>query len=298
MDNLLFVALNGSSLGAIYALLAIGFVVVFRATGVFNFAQAALIMLGTYAMVRFGEATEAPFLLVVAFGVAVAVVAALAADRLLVRRAASKSVLGAIIMTLAIDLVLQTEITRRIGPRIAFVQAPWGTNVVSVFGVSLPVSRIAAFVAVAVMVIGFAAWSKRSRWGLAFRAAADRPTTAALMGISLRRVSMIAWGVGGSFAALGGLFLTAYPSPGLGATTGLVAFGALPAAIIGGLDSVSGAVLGGLIVGLATTAAQVYAGSLPFLGSGFHAVTPFAVMLVVLLVKPSGIFGSNEVTRA
>jgi branched-chain amino acid transport system permease protein len=129
------------------------------------------------------------------------------------------------------------------------------------------------------------------------RAAAEDSEAAALMGIRLGRVSMIAWIVAGVLAAVAGLFLTGSPTPGVTPGVAAVALRAFPAAILGGLDSTAGAVVGGLVVGLAESFAAGYQDQIAFMGRGFGDVVPYVVMVLVLLVRPSGLFGTRELTR-
>jgi branched-chain amino acid transport system permease protein len=117
------------------------------------------------------------------------------------------------------------------------------------------------------------------------------------MGIRSGRISAASWAVAGGLAAVAGLFITMFPSPGLEPTTSAVALRAFPAAIIGGLDSTGGAVVGGLVIGVTEVLTQGYEGHLTFLGLGFHAVMPYLVMVLVLLVRPTGLFGTRELHR-
>jgi branched-chain amino acid transport system permease protein len=117
------------------------------------------------------------------------------------------------------------------------------------------------------------------------------------MGIRLGRVSAVAWVVGGVLAAVAGLFLVGSPTPGVTPAVGAVALRAFPAAILGGLDSTGGALVGGLLIGVAESLATGYQDQLAFLGRGFGAVVPYIVMIIVLLVRPSGLFGTRELTR-
>ena len=112
------------------------------------------------------------------------------------------------------------------------------------------------------------------------------------MGIRLNRVAAGAWALAGALAAVAGVFFTSFPSAGVDNATGLSALAAIPAAVLGGLDSLVGALAGGLIVGLVATYCAGYQGELSFLGRGLSDVAPYAVMLLVLLVRPAGLFGS------
>jgi branched-chain amino acid transport system permease protein len=297
MTQFLQLLVAGVSLGAVYALLALGFVVVFKATGVVNFAHPALLMVGVYATARLRGVNHVPFALALLAGVGTAVALAVLVQRLLVHPMAANSVIAVSIMTIGVDVVAQTEIARRLGADILPIGDPWQNRVSSVFGLTVPQTRLAALASGLVLIAAFFAWFKLSTVGIAMRAVAEDPETAALMGVRRARVAALAWLLAGALAAVAGLFLTVFPAPGLEPATGAVALRAFPAAILGGLDSTGGAVVGGLVVGLAEALSQGYADQLSFLGSGFHTVMPYAVMVLVLLVRPSGLFGTRELSR-
>jgi branched-chain amino acid transport system permease protein len=196
-----------------------------------------------------------------------------------------------------VGVLLQTEIIRRIGIDVLPIGDPWGSEVVTLGGLTIPQTRIAALVVGLALIACFFAWFKFSVWGVAMRATAEDHETAALMGIPGGRISAASWAVAGGLAAVAGLFVTMFPSPGLEPTTSAVALRAFPAAIIGGLDSTGGAVVGGLVIGVTEVLTQGYEGHLTFLGLGFHAVMPYLVMVLVLLVRPTGLFGTRELHR-
>lgn len=296
MEKLLQLLFSGVALGAVYALLALGFVVVFKATQVVNFAHAGLLMVGTYSAARFSAAGQ-PFAVAVLGGIALTVVLALVIERALVRPVVRRSVVAVAIMTIGVDVVLQTEITRRLGIDILPVGDPWQSSTVEVLGITVPQTRVAALVVAFVVLGGFFAWSRFSDWGIAMRASAEDHRTAELMGVRLGRVSAIVWVIAAVLAVVAGVFLAAFPSPGVSPTTSAAALRAFPAAILGGLDSTGGALVGGLLIGLAETLTQGYQDQLSFLGQGFAAVVPYVVMVAVLLVRPTGLFGTTEATR-
>lgn len=297
MEKLLQLLFSGVALGAVYALLALGFVVIFKATRVVNFAHAGLLMVGAYSVARFRTVDGFPFPVAVLLGIAVAVVVALVMERLFVRPVVRRSVVAVAIMTIGVDVVLQTEITRRLGIDIVPVGDPWGSGTVDVFGITIPQTRVAALVVALVVLGGFFAWSRFSDWGIAMRASAENHDTAELMGVRLGRVSAMVWLIAAVLAVVAGVFLSAFPSPGVSPTTSAVALRAFPAAILGGLDSTGGALVGGLLIGLAETLTQGYQDQLSFLGQGFSSVMPYVVMVGVLLVRPAGLFGATEATR-
>jgi branched-chain amino acid transport system permease protein len=289
--------ISGVSLGAVYALLALGFVVVFKASGVVNFAHPALLMVGAYVTARLTATDTLPFGLALLAGIGAAVAVSYAVQRLLVSPMASRSAIAVSIMTIGVDVVIQTDVTRRIGVDILPMGDPWQDGVVTVAGPTVPQARIAALVVGVAVIAVFFAWFRFSTWGVAMRAVAEDPGTAALMGVRRARVSAIAWMLAGALAAVAGLFVSVFPSPGLEPATAAVALRAFPAAIIGGLDSTGGAVVGGVVVGVAEALAGGYASELSFLGQGFHTVMPYAVMVLVLLARPSGLFGTRELHR-
>jgi branched-chain amino acid transport system permease protein len=297
VSQLLQLLASGVSLGAVYALLALGFVVVYKASGVVNFAHPALLMVGAYVTARLSGTGDVPFLLAVLIGIGGAALISLVIQFFLVAPVAKRSVIAASILTIGVDVVLQTEINRRIGVEILPMGDPWQDSVITVAGVTIPQTRIVAFAIGVVLIAVFFAWFKFSTWGVAMRAVAEDRETAALMGVRSSRVSALAWVLAGGLAAVAGLFMTVFPSPGLEPVTASVALRAFPAAIIGGLDSTGGAVVGGLIVGVTEVLTQGYATELSFLGLGFHSVMPYVVMVAVLLVRPSGLFGTRELHR-
>jgi branched-chain amino acid transport system permease protein len=284
------------ALGAVYTLLALGFVVVFKATQVVNFAHAGLLMVGTYSAARFSAAGR-PFAMAVLLGIALTVILALVIERALVRPVVRRSIVAVAIMTIGVDVVLQTEITRRLGIDILPVGDPWQSSTVEILGITVPQTRVAALVVAFVVLGGFFVWSRFSDWGVAMRASAEDHRTAELMGVRLGRVSAIVWVIAAVLAVVAGVFLAAFPSPGVSPTTSAAALRAFPAAILGGLDSTGGALVGGLLIGLAETLTQGYQDQLSFLGQGFAAVMPYVVMIAVLIVRPTGLFGTTEATR-
>ena len=158
-------------------------------------------------------------------------------ERLFVRPITRRSVIAVAIMTIGVDVVLQTEITRRLGIDIVPVGDPWGSATVDVVGITVPQTRVAALLVALILLGGFFAWSKFSDWGIAMRASAEDHRTAELMGVRLSRVSAIVWVIAAVLAVLAGVFLSAFPSPGVSPTSSAAALRAFPAAILGGLDS-------------------------------------------------------------
>ncbi|KAB2382913.1 branched-chain amino acid ABC transporter permease [Actinomadura montaniterrae] len=297
MTKLIELLVNGVSLGMLYALISVGFVVVFRSTDVINFAQGSTLLGGGYVIARLSPHTG--FWLAVLAGVAATAAFAMLVDRLLIRplrqRGARHDV--AAIVTIGLDVVLLTDLTRRIGSDMLHLGDPWGNAVVNVGPVTIAQTRVAAMLTALVLIGLFGLAFQRTGWGVAMRATAEDTEAAMLSGVRHNRVTLSAWAIAGALAAVASVFLTASPSPGMDAATGQTALKAFPAAVVGGLDSMTGALAGGVIMGLAESLASGYQEQLSFLGQGFGSVMPWVVMLLVLLVKPSGLFGTKAAAR-
>ncbi len=298
MTHLLSVVITGLSVGSLYALVALGIVVVYRASRVVNLAQPALLMLGTYVVASAASVHGWPFWPALVLGLVFTSTVAVLIEKFLVRRfTRQNAVVTASVMTIGLDLVVITEIDRRIGARIIPTSDPWGVDIVSAVGVALPTIRVVALLTSLLLLVGFYFWLQKSDFGVAMRASAERPETAALMGIRSGVVAAAAWGLAGALAVVAGVFLVGFPNAGLDTSLEQVALRALPAAIIGGLTSTTGAVVGGLTVGLSEALVVGYHSEIAFVGDGFDSVAPYIVMLAILVWRPAGLFGTQELRR-
>jgi branched-chain amino acid transport system permease protein len=295
MTYLLTQLANGLSYGLILGLIAVGFVIVFTSTGVLNFAHGSVLLTGVYLIAVLHEPIG--FWPAVVVGILGAAALGVLVNAVLVRHLAEADPGNAAILMLGVDILLLTELTRRIGNRVLTIGAPWGADVGSFAGITLPTSRVVA-ATVAVVLFG-ALWFlfARTGAGVAMRAAAADGETAALMGIRLSRTGAAGWAMAGALAAVAGIFLASFPAPGVAPSLALSAFAAIPAWVLGGFDSVVGAIVGGLIIGMVTALAVGYQSELEFLGGGLGEVVPYAVMILVLLVRPSGLFGRKDAVR-
>ena len=295
MTQFIELLINGLSLGFVYALVALGFVIIFKSTRVINFAHGSVVLLGAFLIAKLAD--DLGFVPAVLVGVAVAGAAAVVIYVLILRHVRGRAADTVTIATIGIDILLATELARQIGQDVLNIGDPWGSGVVRFGDFSLPEARLAAAVVALVLLGGFMAAFKFSPWGIAMRAAAEDPQAGALMGIRLTRVAAGAWFIAGALAAVGAIFLTTFPTPGVDRASGLAALSAFPAAILGGLDSVVGAVVGGLVIGVVVAMSSGYQDEISFLGRGLGQVAPYVVMVLVLLARPAGLFGTKELTR-
>jgi branched-chain amino acid transport system permease protein len=297
MTDFLQLLFAGLALGSRYALVAMGFVVIFKATGVINFAQGALVTLGAYLAFNFGQTWDLPFVLALVMAVAVGAAAGVIVQRLLLRRMVGRPVFAVIMITIGLLFLLDQIVTSIWGYDALDLGDPWGIDTTNVGGVVLAVKDLWTIVLAAIVLFGLFVFFKYSRMGVAMRACALDQEAALARGISVRRVFAWSWGIAGGVAALAGVSLAAGP----GAVTpslGLIALAAFPAMILGGLDSPKGAVIGGLLIGVTQTLTAGYQPQhAAFLGHNFHVVMPYVVMIAILLIRPYGLFGTREVHR-
>lgn len=311
MTTLLSSLATGLGQGAVYALIAVSFVIIFRATGVLNFAQPALLILGTFAASVFGVDLGWSFALATIAAILIIALLSAAVERVAIRPMVGKPPFSAAIVTIGLFIALLVLAYRLYGASARVVNDPWGQNLFCIggevsenFGVQSCVdgilitqASVARFV-IALAVIGLLGWwLSKSKLGLAMRATAADQETALAQGISVGRMFSISWAIGGGMAALAGVLLAA--GGGLvQANDALFTLVALPAIIIGGLDSLKGGVIGGLVVGVSMALTKTYQPLFaPWLGTNFENVVPYIIMLIVLLVRPYGIYGTKEVQR-
>jgi branched-chain amino acid transport system permease protein len=300
--------IQGLSLGSIYALLAMGFVIIFKATQVLNFAHGALAAVGAFLVAVFATIYDVPerwlgdtprwvsWTLAVLIALIVAFALGMLLERIFIRPMVGEELFAVAIVTLGVDIVLRAITNDFIGTNSRPLGDPWGTGSLDLGWVRIAHTEIVQMAVTVVLVVGVA-WFFRTRTGVAMRATAFDQEAARAQGIAVGRIFSVSWGIGAMLAAVAGVFLSLFPrrAAGLDTQTAFIAFAAFPAIVLGGLDSIAGAVVGGLIIGLA----QAYSTLLPwdFLGTGFGGVVPYLVMLIVLLIKPYGLFGTEEIRR-
>jgi len=291
------VLISGLAQGLLYSLIALGFVLVYRATQVVNFAQGALSIVGVYAVIRFQA--DLGFWGALAAAVAGVVVLSVLIDILVTApmRRRGDGAEPVTIVTIGLYVILLADVNRRIGADTLGVRDPWGSGVARLGSVLVPHSTLASLTMSLLVVSAIFAVNRWTGWGLSMRAAAEDQFAAGVVGVRRGRVAASAWALAGLLAVLAGLFMTVFPTPGLNTTTSFAVLAAFPAAVIGGMDSLEGALVGGLMVGVAQQVVAGFGDVFSFLGHGAHNVAPWALMLVVLLVRPQGLFGSKEIHR-
>lgn len=288
----------GIAVGCIYALIGLGFSIIFKASEVINFAQGEFLLVGVYIISSGVYEWHLGFFLAFILAIIVTVAIGLLFERFVLRRMIGRPVFSILMITIGLDTLLRTAISARYGSNPTAPGTPFaigsGFNIGGVHFESSDLWTIAVTVILCAILFIFFRWTK---YGLAMRATALDQEAALAMGINVRTVYALAWGIAGAVATIGGVFLAA-KSVAIDPTLGTVALLAFPAIILGGIDSVSGAVVGGIIIGIAQVMTAGYENQLPIvLGSGFHEITPYLIMILVLLIRPYGLFGTRKVER-
>ncbi len=296
MTQLLQAITSGLGQGAAYALIAVGFVIIYKATSVISFAQPALMAAGATAVALLTGQAGLGFYTAVVVAVVGAALLGAGVERTVLRPMVGKPVFILAIITLGLDVVIRNVTNRFIGFNVRPMNDPWGLDRTTLLGITIQHRHLAALVTTAVLLAALYAFFQYSRTGLAMRAAAIDQEASQAQGVNVGTVFGLSWAFAAALAAIAGVFI------GAGSTvdqqTWVVGLKALPAIILGGLDSVVGAVVGGLAVGVVEALFATYQGTyMPWLGSNFSIVAPYVLMLMVLLVRPYGLFGTPEVQR-
>lgn len=297
MTEFLQLCFAGLAVGCQYALVALGFVVVYAATRVINFALGALVAIGAYLTMTYTSSSLLSFYPAVVLAVGTTALIAAILQRLLLQRMVGKPPYAVLAITIGLLFVLQQVITTVWGFDAQNLGDPWGVRSVQVAGVTIAVRDLWTVGLTVAALAGFFVFFRHASLGVAMRATAEDPEAALAQGISARRVYAVAWALAGAVAALAGVAAASGPA-GLRPAIDLIALTAFPAVILGGLDSPPGAVIGGVVMGLTQVLTSGYQPEhAPWLGSNFSSVMPYVVMVGILLVRPYGIFGTREVRR-
>jgi len=298
MSNLIQLVVSGLALGAIYALIALGFVVIYRASEVFNFAQGELLSVGAFTMVLL-TGLGLPWGLALVLAMIATGLLAMAIERGVMRPLIGRPIFVSAILTIFVGFFLRALVVIVFGVDPRGMPTPWQTTaVVEIAGARILVNSLASVAACSVALAAFFLIVRYTRLGVAMRAASSDQEASLAHGIPVGRILGLTWLLAGMFAALGGAFLGMFPNS-VDANIGLIALRAFPAVILGGLESAIGAVLAALVLGVLEVLAQAYLNPLlGHFGHNFHGVFPYLVMILVLIVRPYGLFGHAEVKRA
>ncbi|GLO13893.1 branched-chain amino acid ABC transporter permease [Pseudomonas putida] len=292
MNFFLETLIGGLLAGTMYSLVAIGFVLIYKASGVFNFAQGAMLLFAALTFVSLHQ-QGLPFAVALAITVVVMIIGALLIERLVLRPLVNRSQITLFMATLGLSFIIEGLAQGLMGAQVRALDL--GIEDVPLFVGDIMISQfdlVAAGVSAALVTL-LALLFNRTRIGLALRAVADDTRAALSLGINLNRIWQVVWAVAGVVGLVAGLLWGA--RQGVQFSLSLVVLKALPVLIIGGFTSIGGAIVGGLIVGAAENLAEAYIG--PLIGGGITPWFAYFLALIFLYIRPAGLFGDRAIER-
>jgi branched-chain amino acid transport system permease protein len=281
------VLISGIAQGCIYGLIALGFVLIYKATEAVSFAQGDLMMLGAFLGLAGLTALGWPFWIVVPSAILAMAIFGFALERAVIRPIIGQPAFSIVMLTIGIAYVARGAITMipAIGTETHTLAVPYRNEVFSFGGVVFAVEQMVVIGATALLCLILYLVFSRSKVGIAMQAASQNQLAAYYMGIPVKKLNGIVWGLAAAVAAIAGLLLA--PITFVHANMGFIGLKAFPAAVVGGFGSLPGAIVGGLIIGVVEALAGFY------LPEGFKDIAAYVVVLIMLMIKPNGLFGEN-----
>jgi branched-chain amino acid transport system permease protein len=288
----------GIAVGCIYALVALGFAIIYRASEVINFAQGELLLVGAYLVFTGVFFWHLNFFLALILGIVGTILIGILFERFVLRRMIGRPVFSILMITIGLDTILSSGVTVIWGGNLRSAVVPYDLgSSFKVGGVTFGINQIWTIIITVVLCAVLYFFFKYTKYGLAMRATAIDQEAAIAIGIKVRVVYALAWGIAGAIATIGGVFLAANRFD-FDPTLGSIALFAFPAIILGGLDSIPGAVIGGILIGLTQNLTALYDQQLtPYLGQSFDEIAPYVLMIIILFIRPYGLFGTRKVER-
>ena len=295
MEFYLQLVISGLVLGSIYALVALGFAIIFKSTSVVNFAQGELMMFGAYFCFSMVVQYKVPWFWAFLITILFSIVLALVVERLILRPMIGEPVISIIMVTIGLSSVLRSIVTAIWGTQIQVYDPPlFPEATVNLIGIPTSQVYIWSFGLSAVLLALFAVFFKYSKAGVAMRATAFSNQVALSMGIPVKNIFALAWCIASVVSAIGGILIGSIN--GINVQLGHFGLKVFPAVILGGLDSIPGAALGGLIVGVLENLSDGVLKT-TFGLSGIKEVAPYVFLVIILMIKPYGLFGKKEIER-
>jgi branched-chain amino acid transport system permease protein len=292
VDKFAQLLVNGLLVGLLYSLVALGFVLIRKGSGIINFAQGELILVAGYLVAWLLTDFDLPVLVAVAATIGLMAILGLSVERLVLRPMENESLLSLVMATIALGIVLRSAVPLFWGTQAQDNRAVFTGAALDLGPVSIERVNLWATLVVIAFLVGFGWFFTRSRLGLAMQAVSDDRLAAQSLGCDVRRINAAAWATAGAVSAFAGFIWSQI----IGVNGGLLVVGlfVFPVVILGGLESISGAVIAGLVVGVLESLTTGYLNrSLP----GFGPVAPLILLLAVLMFRPHGLFGRPDIER-
>ncbi|MBI3197993.1 MAG: branched-chain amino acid ABC transporter permease [Rhodospirillales bacterium] len=293
LDFTLLLIGNGVLIGLMYSLIALGFVVVYKATDAINFAQGEFVMLAALMSAAVTVLMELPFWVGVLVSLLGMISFSFGLERVVLRPLLGRPIVAVIMATIGLAAILRGLGPLFFGAETRSITLPVGDEPIILGPFMLQPVQVTGAAVALLFLGGFTWFFLKSRMGVAMRAVADNQQVAMAMGINVERYFALAWAMAGIVSALGGVVWGAML--GVDVHVSLVGLKVFPVVILGGLDSIIGAVVGGLIVGIVENLAAGYLD--PLVGGGTKDFAPYVLMIIALMIRPYGIFGKRKIER-
>jgi branched-chain amino acid transport system permease protein len=279
--------ISGAAQGCIYGLIALGFVLIYKATETVTFAQGDLMMVGAFGGLVLMTIVGMPFWIAVMSSVAAMALFGMFAERVVIRPVLGQPQFSIVMLTFGIAFIVRGLVTMVpvIGTETHTLAVPYKDMTLRLGELVLAYEHLVVIGATAVLCLGLYAMFRYSKLGIAMQASSQNQLAAYYMGIPVRRLNSLVWGLAAAMAAIAGLLLA--PITFVHANMGFIGLKAFPAAVVGGFGSLPGAIVGGLIIGIVESLSGFY------LPEGFKDIAPYIVVLVMLWIKPNGLFGEK-----
>ena len=284
---------NGILIGLMYALIALGFVLVYKATDAVNFAQGEFVMIAGILVAAALDIWKAPLWVSIALGLGAMIAFGFALERVMLRKLIGRPVIAVVMATIGLAAILRGIGPTTFGAGSRPLPLPIPDEPIVLGPLFIPPIQLVGGLVSLLFLAGFGWFFVKSRKGIAMRAVADNQQVAMAMGINVERYFGLAWAMTGMVSALGGIIWGNII--GVDVNLALVGFKVFPVVILGGLDSIPGAIIGGLIVGIVENIAAGYVD--PYVGGGTKDFAPYVLMIIALMVRPYGIFGKKIIER-
>ena len=285
--QVLQLVISGVAQGCIYGLIALGFVLIYKATETVSFAQGELMMLGAFCALAAMAFMGFPFWLAVVSAIVAMAAFGVLLERIVIRPILGQPAFSIVMLTIGIGYVARGLITMipGIGTETHTLAVPYKDQVLNVGALVLNMEQMAVIASTAVLCLLLYGVFRYSKVGIAMQASSQNQLAAYYMGIPVKTLNGLVWGLSSAAAAIAGLLLA--PITFVHANMGFIGLKAFPAAVVGGFGSLPGAIVGGLVIGIVESLAGFY------LPEGFKDIAPYVVVLVMLVVRPNGLFGEK-----